>query len=128
MRVAAVAESKSLDLRCVSRGVLLPEVSTDSRVVLGSHRERFQCKAVAQSLADIAIAVFPCLEEGSVVGRVRKDRDAFMVLRRSAKKGNAADIDLLDSVCQGAIRLGDRFGEGVQVANDDGDGCDALCL
>lgn len=49
-----------------------------------------------------------------------------MVLGSCTKKGDAADVDLLHCVCEGAVWLGDGRREGVKVADDDGDGRDAL--
>ena len=51
-----------------------------------------------------------------------------MVLSCCTKEGYASDVDLLNGISEGAFRLRDGGGKGVQVADDDGNGRDALCL
>lgn len=51
-----------------------------------------------------------------------------MVLRGSTEKSDTTDVDLLDSISERAAGLRDSLGEGVQVADDDGDGRDGLRL
>ena len=49
-----------------------------------------------------------------------------MVLRRCTEKGDTADIDFLDGVCERAVGLCYGLGERVEVADDDRDGGDGL--
>ena len=51
-----------------------------------------------------------------------------MVLCCCTKEGYASDVNLLNGIREGAFRLRDGRGKGVQVADDDGDGGDALGL
>lgn len=51
-----------------------------------------------------------------------------MVFSSSTEKGDTADIDFLDGICDCASGFGDGIGEGVEVADDDGDGRDVLGL
>lgn len=49
-----------------------------------------------------------------------------MVFGGGAKEGDAADVDLFDRFGEGAVGFGDGGGEGVEVADDDGDWGDGL--
>jgi len=49
-----------------------------------------------------------------------------MVFGCGAEKRHSANVDFLNSVCEGTVRLGDCFGEWVEVADDDGDRRDFL--
>lgn len=79
-------------------------------------------------MPDITLALRPRLEELRVVSRVGQHRHACVVLRRGAQERDPTNVDLLDRVCKRAVRLGDCGCERVEVADDDGDGCDALCF
>lgn len=49
-----------------------------------------------------------------------------MVFGGGAEEGDAADVDLFDRFGEGAVGFGDGGGEGVKVADDDGDWGDGL--
>jgi hypothetical protein len=49
-----------------------------------------------------------------------------VVLGSCAEEGDAADVDLFDGSGEGAVRLGGLEDEGVQVADDEGDGRDLV--
>lgn len=51
-----------------------------------------------------------------------------MVLRRGAEESDAANVNLLDRISERTTGLRDRGGERIEVADDNGDGRDALCL
>ena len=61
-----------------------------------------------------------------VVGRVHDDSHVFVVLGRTAHHGRPADVDVLDAVIVGAVGLGHRGGEGVEVHYQQIDGRDAV--
>jgi hypothetical protein len=45
-----------------------------------------------------------------------------VVLGGGAEEGDASDVDLFDGFCEGAAWAADCGGEGIEVADDDGDG------
>jgi hypothetical protein len=132
MRVGTVPQGSPLNSPSeffrleVARSVLLPEVSTNGFVVLGRHLKRLERELTPQRLADISLTVLPSLQEAIVIGRIGKDGDPLVILGRSAEKRDAANINLLDRVCEGASRFRDGFGEGVEVADHDRDGRNRL--
>ena len=67
-------------------------------------------------------------EHALVVGRVGDDGDRRVVLGRAAEHGRAADVDVLDGVLEGAVRLRDGGFERVEVHDDEVDELDAVLL
>ena len=134
VRVRAITQRRPLYrprkplLRQVARRVLLPEVPADRLVVRRGLLERLQRELAPCRLPDVTVARLPLLQEFSIVRRVGEDRDALVVLRSRAEKGDAADINLFDRVSERAVGLGDGVCERVEVADDDGDGGDLLGL
>ena len=134
MWVSSITKGSSLDstsqllFRQVRRSVLLPEIPADGIIVFGSHFESFQGKLGTSGLANIAISILPRVKELLVVSWVGKDRNTLMVFSRCTQEGDTADVNLFNSVCKRAARLGDSLGEGVQVADNDRDGGNGLCL
>lgn len=132
MGVRTVAEGNALDssgeliLGAVRGRVLLAEVPADGVVVLGGHLKRLQRELAASRLADFAVAALPRLQELGVIARIGEDADALVVLGRGAEESDTADVDFLDRVCERAVWLGDGLSEGVEVADDDGNGRDGL--
>ena len=61
-----------------------------------------------------------------VVGRVHDDSHVFVVLGRAAHHGRTTDVDVLDAVIVGAVGLGHRGGEGVEVHHQQVDRRDAV--
>lgn len=85
--------------------------------------------ATAEVLRDGAVATLPLSEELVVVLGVREDHDATVVLGCGAKEGDASNVDFLNGLGDGRRRdLGDSLVEWVEVADNDGDGCDLLRL
>ena len=134
VRVRTITKSHALNgssellLGQLRRRILLPEVPTDGLVVRCRHLEGLQRKLVPDARTDIAVTRLPCLEELCVVRRVRKDGHALMVFGCSAQEGDTSDIDLLDRISECAVRLRDSGSEGIEVADDDGNGGDSLRL
>ena len=54
-------------------------------------------------------------EQGGVIGRVGDNRHTGVVLGRGTHHGRAADVDILDGVCQCHACLGDRRCKGVEI-------------
>ena len=134
VRVRAVAKRHPLDrsrelfLGKLRGRILLSEVSTDRLVVGRGHLERLERKLDPDRLSDVALARIPRGKELGIVCGVGEDRDALMVLRGRAQKGDATDVDLFDRVGERAVGFGDGVCERVEVADDDGDGGDLLRL
>ena len=61
-----------------------------------------------------------------VVGGIDDDSDALVVFGRAAKHRRAADVDVLDGILEGDIRLGDGLLERVEIHNDEIDRPDAV--
>lgn len=57
-------------------------------------------------------------QEASVVLGITQDGDALVVLGSSADEGHATDIDLLDSLGDADVDLGDGVLEGIEVADN----------
>lgn len=130
MRVGSVPQLHPLDSNAAlsvslssQRRVLLPEVVSDRSIVLGGHLERLEGQSSLGLLGNLAVGL-PLGENGLVVGRGREDRDSSVVLSSSSKKGDSSDVDLLDGSGEGAVGSGDGGLEGVEVADDEGDGGD----
>jgi hypothetical protein len=108
--------------------VLFPKVTTDGLVVRRRHLEGLERKHTPHTLPHIPVPLLPGFQERRVVPGIGEDGDAVVVLGGGAQERDAADVDLFDCVCEGAGGFGDGFCERVEVADDDGDGRDALCL
>ena len=68
------------------------------------------------------------LDDAGVVAGVDHDGHIFVVLRRRADHGRAADVDVLDGVGQVAIRLGHGGFEGIEIDRDQVDRLDAVLV
>ena len=131
VRVGAVAQCHPLHRpgQALARrgiGILLPKIPADGLVVLRRHLECLEREFAPDRLPDVALPRLPRVEKLGVVRRVREHRDARVVLRRCTEEGDAADIDLLDGICERAVGLRYGLGERVEVADDDRDGGDGL--
>lgn len=132
MRVGTVPERSPLNSSSeffrfeITRGIFLPEVSTDGFVVLGCHLECLERELASQRLANVPLTVLPSLQKVTVIGGIGKHGDPFVILGRSAEKGNTSNINLLDRICEGTSRFFDGFGEWIEVANHDRDGGNRL--
>lgn len=119
--VSTVAQSKLL---VAAAGVLLAEEARDGSVVVSSVFKGLEGVSVAALLADVA--ALELLEEASVVGRVAEDGDALVVLGRGTDQSDAANVDLLDSLGDADVGLGNGLLEGVEVADNVVDLVDVL--
>lgn len=132
VRIRAVSQYQSLGRPSVlfsarGIGVLLAKVAADGRVVRGGHLERLERESAPERGADVAsFALRPRLDKVGVIGGIGEHRDARVVLGRGAQQRDAADVDLLDGVREGAAWARDGRRERVQVADDDGDRRDGL--
>jgi hypothetical protein len=130
MRVGSVPQLHPLNsnralLLPSQAGVLLPEVVSNRAIVLRSRLERLQSKSPLGLLADLSI-LLPLGDDGVIVGRGGENGDSGVVLRGGSEEGDASDVDLLDGTGEGAVGLGDLLDEGVEVADDEGDGGDLV--
>ena len=64
--------------------------------------------------------------DAAVVGWVDNDGDALVVFGRAAEHRRTADVDVLDGVLEGDIRLGDGLLERVEVHDDEIDRADTV--
>jgi len=131
VRVCAVSQCQSLGrasalLTVCGIGVLLAEVPADGLVVPRGHLERLEREPAPERGSHVAVALRPRLHKISVIRGIGEHRDALMVFGRGAQQCDAADVDLLDGVCEGASWSRDGRRERIQVADDDGDGRDGL--
>ena len=110
----------------IARSIFLSEVSTNGLVVLCRHLKCLEREFASQRLPNIPLTVLPSLQKVVVIGRIGKDGDPFVILRRSPKKGDPSNINLLDRVCESTSRFCDSFGERIEVANHDRDGRNRL--
>ena len=102
-----------------------PEVG-DGGIVVGRMLEGLEGIVIAALLGDLA--GLELAQELGIVGRIAEDRNAAVVLGGGSDEGYAANVDLLDCICERAAGLRDGGRERVEVANDDRDGRDALRL
>lgn len=134
VRVRAVAKgdalhrSSKLVLGQFSGSILLSEVTADSLVVPSSLLESLKGQVASLLLINVALALLPGLKELGVVLGIREDGNTSVIFGGCTEQSNTSDIDFFDCVGESAGGLGDRFGEGIQVANHDGDGRDRLSL
>lgn len=129
MRVGTVAEGEALvsdtgggaevSLR-VNRSVLLAEVVRDSAVVSSGLLESLERKAAAGGGRDLALSL-NLLDDGVVVVRRANDRSPVVVLGSRAEESDTADVNLLNSAGDRAVRLLGLQNERVEVADNDGD-------
>lgn len=72
--------------------------------------------AVAAGVADLAL--LELAQEAGVVGGIAEDGDSLVVLGGSADERHAANVNLLDSLGDADVDLGNGVLERVQVADD----------
>lgn len=113
MRVGAISQGEVL---VAVTGVLLAEKVRNGSVVVGSVLKGLEGISVAARLGNFAL--LELLEEASVVVGVAEDGDTLVVLCGGAQQRDAANVDLLDSLGDADVDLGDGLLEGVQVADD----------
>ena len=132
MRICAIPQRNSLHWPSqlffgqLGRGILLPEISTNSLVIFARHLECLERQLASDALADTAFTTLPRLEKLSVIRWIGEDRHAFVVLRCCTEESDTPNINFFNCICKGAIGLGDRRCERVEIANDDRDGGDGL--
>src|SRR3989338_4467490 len=102
------------------------QVVGDHAVVGGGVLEGFQGQVEALGVAQAA--GFQRLDDASVVASVDHDGHVFVVLRRGADHGWAADVDVLDGVGQVTAGLGDSGGERIEIDRDQVDWLDAVLV
>lgn len=134
MRVRTVPQSEPLvphtgrrlhPLLRVRRGVHLPKVVRNGLVVALGAFERLEREPALRLVRYCALGP-PFFEDGRVVGRRRDDRHSRVVLRCSAEKSNTANVDLFDGGGECTVGLAGLENEGVQVADDEGNGGDGV--
>lgn len=121
VRVSAISQRHEL---VAIAGVLLAEELGDGGVVVGSVLKGLEGVSVAAGLGDLALLELS--EEASVVVGVAEDGDSLVVLGSGSDEGNAANVNLLDSLGDADVDLGDSVLEGVEVADDVVDLVDVL--
>jgi hypothetical protein len=85
--------------------------------------------ALPELVRDLTVAGLPLSEELIVVLGVAKDGNTVVVLSGGTEKGDTSDVDLLDGLSDGGRgNAGDSLVEGVEVADNDVDGGNALGL
>jgi hypothetical protein len=95
---------------------------TNERAHLDGH-------AAPEVVGDLSISSLPLRKELVVVLGVGEDDDTVVVLGSGTKKGHSSNVDLLDGLGDGRSGdAGDGLVEGVEVANDNGDGSNLLGL
>jgi hypothetical protein len=65
-------------------------------------------------------------QHGAVVGRIDHDADVSVILGGRAHHGWSADVDVLDGIRQGAVRLGDSGRKRVEIHDDQINAADAV--
>lgn len=105
--------------------VNLPEVITDSLVVALGVLECLDGKTSPGLGRNLALGS-ELSDNGLIVGRRRNDGDTTMILGSSTKKGDTADVDLLNGTGKGAVRLCGLKDERVKVADNESDGRDLV--
>ena len=107
------------------RRVLLPEVIPNRPIVLSSHLESLERESSLGLLGNLSVGL-PLGENGLVVLGGGEDRDSSVVLGGCSKQGDSSDVDFFDGSGEGAVGSGDGCFEGVEVADDEGDGGDGV--
>lgn len=130
VRVSTVSELHPLNadgarLVAVKRSVLLSEVIRNRLVVRRSRLERLEGQSSLSLLPDLAV-LLPLGNDGLIVRRRGDDGDSGVVLGSRSEEGNTSDVNLLDRSSERALGVGDRQDEGVEVADDKGDGRDLV--
>lgn len=92
--------------------VLLTEEVGDGSVVVGSVGEGLQSVKLPLLLGNLTL-LLEFGEEVVVVLRVRQDGDPAVILGGSTEQGDAANVDVLDSLGDGYVDLGNGLLEGV---------------
>ena len=101
------------------------QVVGDGAIVLRRVRKDFFRQhefGVVADRAGRAVGRAQLRQHGVIVGRIADDDHVLVVLGRRTQHGRATDIDVFDRVFQGAIGLGDRALERVQVDHHHVDG------
>ena len=102
------------------------QVVGDHAVVLGRVLKRSQGQFKAGAVRHHVAVGLHFGQYATVIGGVYHNGDPLVVLRRGANHGRAADIDVLDSGFQIAIRLCHGLFKRVQVDGDQVDGGNAV--
>ena len=89
------------------------KVSRNRVIVQGNVMERFRRQAAAFLHAQTVSG--HTFRHPGIVGRVNNDNDGREVLGGCAEHGGATDVDVLQRIIQGNIRVADGGDEGVQV-------------
>jgi hypothetical protein len=103
----------------------LLQVGGDGGVVVAGVGEGFDGETLAGGVAD-GVAGLQFGQNSLVVLRIAEDGDAGEVFGGGAQQGDAANVYLLDGIGQRDAGLGDGLLEGVEVADDEVYGLDAL--
>ena len=134
MRVGTVPQRQSLVrdtsgsfalLGSVEGRVLFPEVIADGLVVRRGLLKRLQSESASSRLRHGALGL-DFRDDGVVVGRGADDGGTAVVFGTGTEKGDTSDINLLDGAGERAVGLLGLEDEGVQVADDEGDGGDVV--
>ena len=105
--------------------VNIGQVQGDRAVVGGGAGVHLHSQLAAEFECGFAV-LGDLIGDAAVVGGVDNDGDALVVFGRAAKHRRAADVDVLDGVLEGDIRLGDGLLERVEVHDDEIDRPDAV--
>ena len=104
------------------------EVVGDHAVVSGGVFEGFNGEVEAGGQREGTFVGVHLINDGVVVAALNYDGDIFMVLRRGAHHGRAADIDVFHRVFQRASFTSDGLGERVKVNDNHIDRRDTVLL
>ena len=112
------------------RGIrsLRREEGRDRPIVGRGAAEGLTREAIARVVSEAAARRAQLVDHGSILRRVRDDRDARVVLGRGPDHGRPADVDLLDRLRQGHIRPRHRRLKGIERHHDQVDGRDPVLL
>ncbi len=86
--------------------------------------ERFDRELATQAGRNVVF--LECCEHRRIVGGVYYHEDVLVILRRRTQHGGAADIDVLDGFCVGAVGSRRRRFEWVQIHDQKIDDADAV--
>ena len=96
-------------------------------IVSGGAGIRDLCQLATQRQAGCALVGVEFGQYDGVILRIDHHRDPVMVFGAGTRHRRAADIDVLDSLCE-AGAFGDRRLEGIEIADDKIDAFDAMRL
>ena len=128
MGVLPIPQSRNLgeaQRELVGKRVAVSQVPGDGRVVESDVLERLEGQAPPLLQGKLLLAGQP-LPHPFVVGGVYDDSHVRKVLRRGAYQGRPADVDILEGVAQGHVRVADGLHEGVEISDHHVDGIDAV--